>query len=1350
MNKWFRKTFVGVLALSLIGGTATGASAAAGLQPDGGKQAVSLGHAGGKVAAFGSNEALYRLTTIAGSGEYNDWDGDASEAAFRMPQGVIVLDDGSVLVSDSRNHLIKKVSGGKASVYAGVRMGADDDGTPLSGWHDGDRGLAAFNAPSGMSADKDGNVFVADAENHLIRKLAADGEVSTVAGNGILGEADGEGDAASFYHPSDVAVASDGTLYVADTLNHLIRRISPGGKVSTLNAKSDRVVEAASGLAVPTGDYADGKLEDAKFNEPSGLAIDKLGNLYVSDTGNHLIRYIDLQASTVTTVAGMPQGGSPHYAVDGLYADGGYADGASAAARFHSPKGIAVTGENGLLIADSLNHSIRYLLDGQVATLAGTPAHYGNGDGINGYNQLHAPTDIAVLPNGDFIIADSYNQRIRQFQWYRLPEALPSNDEVKVVMEDQIVTFDAQPEITSSRTMVPVRALSELLGYDVEFEEDSEGMRISMTGDEVRIELQEGHTGMTVSEQGESKVLEMDAKPYIKHGRTYVPVRFFSQSFGLDVQWEPASRTVILREAGEAPQVWGGEYTVRTAAIEQVRGHVLVRKAGGAQELRAFDGMTLSHGDYIFASNGSSAVLVTDRKDEITVSENTELYLAMFKETKSAKHAGLMVWSGAVWADVVSLADSEDTYQVRTWAANTSVRGTHFMVNVDPVTGRPNLYVSAGRVQVEPLGGKSNGKDGTGKQPTQVLPAQQLELYPTDPGAASGLTSKPTFVDPEEWARNASPAVIEAMLRNKEQIDKENREMLEKSKKQLENGEPSSDPALGSMDDLERLQHNLDHILANLLQQAVQQGTVDEKQMKEIMDRTNQQTGSDREWIAGGVPVLQLTEQMKREQELARRAKERQRQQQEAKKQQQEQVKEQHQNLINQIIQNMEDLQEENKRQQEQKSQDAIDRYKSQLTEVQQTQFEQRRQEAEGQKKRQEEELRPPVLPPVRPVPNPNPNPNPEPEPNTAPVVAHALDDVWVNEGAEITLEIAQVFNDEDGDELTLSAVSDNDTAEVALEGTELRITPVQHGRTTITLSADDGNGGVSDTSFQLNYYPALMLEDHYTSPTTIDLYWGWAYEPGEDMEGLSYRVYSSHTEEMIETREGYARLSDLTPDTAYTIRIEAVGEGDELLAFSIAEILTDPLGMIEGMQTVWVADNSAMVAWNIYSGEYEQYIYKVYLNGEELAELEFPEAKETYTYILTELDSGQAYDIRIEAWDHDRMSKWAESSSEIMTVSSLPAMTGMEIRFNDAEAPTDDPRLYWNEVEGAERYAVYLNDDPHGYAAASNILHLSNVMEPEGDTAHFRIFAWGSNGTLIAFGEYVLTRDEVPPPGTS
>jgi len=537
------KPIKGVLVSSIVAASLLGSTSAwaAGLSGD------ALRNVDGRIMAD--------VTTQAGIGDFEDKDGAAVSAAFRSPTSVAVLPDGSIVVADTRNHNLRQIAASLVSTFAGPALPVlvNDLGFPVGGQADGKAEESFFNEPAGLAVDAQGTVYVADAGNNTIRKVAKDGTVTTLAGNGLVGSKDGKGTEAQFNYPTDVAVAKDGTVYVADSLNHAIRKIAADGTVTTLNAASTRTIQIRPGEATFAGDYADGSLAQAKFNEPSGLAIDAKGNLYVSDTGNQRIRYIDLAAGKVTTVAGSGTAadGSSLYEQDELYAAGDYADGAAGAAMFDFPKGIALTSEGGLVIADSLNHAIRYLVDGKVTTLAGT-VKTGESDGVESAAQFYNPTDVAVAADGSLVIADAYNNKIRKLTPYQLPAGLPAEG-VKVVHNHEAIAFDAQPEITDGRTMVPVRAIGEAFGYEVKYEERAGTQVVQLVKGDVTVELSVGQTGVTKLETGKDAVSgETDVAPYIKQDRTYVPVRFFAEQIGLDVQWDQATTTAILREKSSA------------------------------------------------------------------------------------------------------------------------------------------------------------------------------------------------------------------------------------------------------------------------------------------------------------------------------------------------------------------------------------------------------------------------------------------------------------------------------------------------------------------------------------------------------------------------------------------------------------------------------------------------------------------------------------------------------------------------------------------------------------------------------------------------------------------------------
>ncbi|UUZ93906.1 hypothetical protein LJK87_04300 [Paenibacillus sp. P25] len=537
MKTGSRAAVISVISFALIGG--------------GGVSAASIGKDGLRGE---HGQVLTEVTTAAGGSSLGGVNGPGLSALFRMPAGLAAMPDGSLLIADSRNHLIRKWDHGQIGSYAGLIYKLDEKGFPAGGLLDGTRDMSVFREPMGMAADSSGNVYVADSENHAVRKIGADGQVTTLAGSGLIGSKDGKGREATFHHPTDVAVAPDGTVYVADSLNHLIRRITPEGEVSTLNAASSRVIAVTPGQAVMAGDYQDGDLVAARFNEPTSLVLDSKGNLYVSDSGNQRIRYIDLGQGKVTTVAGssLASDASGLYDKNELYAPGDDADGNALQAKFHYPMGLALTEEGGLVIADSQNHAIRYLKDGLVTTLAGSAdGSPGAADGTESGARFERPTDVAVAADGNVYVADSFNNKIRKISLYRSPDPVPQDDRIKVVLDSKWIEFDAQPEIVNGRTMVPVRAIAEALGYKVGFDESTR--TVQLVKDAVTIELYVGRTGIRRMEQGKGPVMKpTDTEPYIKQDLTYVPVRFFAEETGLDVQWNDANRTVILRKKTSA------------------------------------------------------------------------------------------------------------------------------------------------------------------------------------------------------------------------------------------------------------------------------------------------------------------------------------------------------------------------------------------------------------------------------------------------------------------------------------------------------------------------------------------------------------------------------------------------------------------------------------------------------------------------------------------------------------------------------------------------------------------------------------------------------------------------------
>ena len=265
------------------------------------------------------------VTTLAGSGAQGSADGNGRNASFIFPRGVAVDTDGNVYVADGGNNKIRKITpSGEVTTLAGI-------GTP--GTADGPRLEASFRSPESVAVDTVGNVYVADTGNHKIRKITPSGEVTTLAGSGTRGTADGPPRDASFDTPFGVAVDTNGDVYVADTVNNKIRKITPSGEVTTLAGSGARgAVDDDTGL-------------NASFQSPTGLVVDAAGNVYVADMANNLIRKITPNGR-VTTLAGSLTAGPA-------------ADGIGAGARFAYPYHVTVNTSGNLYVTDYVGPTVR-------------------------------------------------------------------------------------------------------------------------------------------------------------------------------------------------------------------------------------------------------------------------------------------------------------------------------------------------------------------------------------------------------------------------------------------------------------------------------------------------------------------------------------------------------------------------------------------------------------------------------------------------------------------------------------------------------------------------------------------------------------------------------------------------------------------------------------------------------------------------------------------------------------------------------------------------------------------------------------------------------------------------------
>ena len=358
------------------------------------------------------------LSTLAGqAGSSGSTDGTGSAARFNDPSDVAADSAGNVYVADTNNHTIRKItSAGVVTTLAGLA------GT--SGSTDGTGSAARFYLPAGLTVDGSGNIYVADTYNHTIRKITSTGAVSTLAGQaGSSGSADGSGSNALFNYPSGVAVDSSGDLYVADTNNFTIRKVTPAGAVSTV-----------AGLAGISG-ISDGAGSAARFSSPEGVTVDGSGNLYVADTDNHTIRKIT-PAGAVTTLAG-------------LAGTSGGGDGSGSVAQFQYPSDLAVDSAGNLYVADTDNHTIRKITPaGLVGTVAGLAGSSGSTDGVGSVARMFYPTGVTLDGSGNVYVADTNNHTVRKGIVVALPQ-------ITAQPQSQTVTAGANATFTVQATGLP-------------------------------------------------------------------------------------------------------------------------------------------------------------------------------------------------------------------------------------------------------------------------------------------------------------------------------------------------------------------------------------------------------------------------------------------------------------------------------------------------------------------------------------------------------------------------------------------------------------------------------------------------------------------------------------------------------------------------------------------------------------------------------------------------------------------------------------------------------------------------------------------------------------------------------
>lgn len=381
------------------------------------------------------------VSTLAGDGAPGFADGAARASRFADPFGVAVGTDGTVYVADAgeSNRIRKVTPEGIVTTLAGSR----------EGFADGSGAAAAFNTPSALALDSAGNLYVADTGNNRVRKVTPEGLVTTLAGDGATGYADGPAAQAQFNAPVGVAVDKEGNVYVADTYNDRVRLITKEGVVRTL---------AGAGSAA----YADGAGASALFDTPCGVAVNDAGDVYVADTGNDRLRKITKDGQVTTlNLFNPPTNAQPANADtktnDSASAntnDNANAANVSAAVPFElsNPAGLALTRDGFLYVTEvDRGRVVQIAPDGTARVIAGLGSGFDDGDGLDDA-RFNQPSGVALAPDGSLVVADGANYLVRRVgpsQQNEGAKASPSS-------ESQTTSIEAQPSSSEALPRIPV------------------------------------------------------------------------------------------------------------------------------------------------------------------------------------------------------------------------------------------------------------------------------------------------------------------------------------------------------------------------------------------------------------------------------------------------------------------------------------------------------------------------------------------------------------------------------------------------------------------------------------------------------------------------------------------------------------------------------------------------------------------------------------------------------------------------------------------------------------------------------------------------------------------------------